>query len=262
METEISHSFINYDLTTSFKASAFTTRSPFPWYNFHKFLTPQGFQKLYLDFPCLELFEKHSGIERAYGQRSHDRYYLAYESSIYHQDGVPSEGKGIVKLKDLPITWQFFLNELETSTVYRSFIQSLLGVSDYRVRYAWHIGFNGSEVSPHIDSPDKIGTHILYFNTSEDWNADWGGSTLVLGEKQNAALNPDFSDFKITLPTQTVDNHSFLFKNAPNGWHGVEPLTCPESAYRRLFNVIFEFPKNQPSPNVGLRSLVKKILHR
>lgn len=250
--------FINYDLLKSFVVDSFTSKIPFPWYDFHQFLTPEGFQRLYQDFPCLELFEKHNEIPRNYGQRSHNRYYLAYKESIYNTSN--ESGKGTVQLHDLPKSWQAFIEELETSKSYKNFIQSLLEISDFKPRYAWHIGISGSEVSPHLDSKEKVGTHIFYFNTSLDWDSTWGGSTLVLGGKLTHAMNPDFSDFNTVTPVQIVDNHSFLFKNTPDAWHGVEALACTSGRYRRLFNVIFEFSgiDKQPKQSSPL-SFVKKI---
>ena len=249
------NSFINYNLLNTFNRKCFTDNQPFPWYNFGSFLTSSGFQKLSRDFPCLELFEKHEGLERAYGQRPHNRYYLAYETSIYHQ--VERKDKGIIRYKHLPLNWQMFIQEIETSEVYHNFIKSLFQVTDFQIRYAWHMGVTNSEVSPHTDAKRKVGTHIFYFNTSNDWDTKWDGSTLVLGNKLNDSMNPDFSDFATAIPTQFTNNHSFLFKNTPNAWHGVKPLTCPEGKYRRLFNVIFEFPRtNSPL------SLPKKLLQK
>ncbi|NDJ18748.1 2OG-Fe(II) oxygenase [Myxacorys almedinensis] len=250
--------FTNRSLLNSFDTQAFLDREPYPWHNLEGFLTPDGFEALNRDFPALELFEQHSGIERGYGQRPHNRYYLAYESSIYHD----STSKGIVKHEELPLVWQQFMTDLETNSDYHKLIRSLFCVAKYTVRYAWHIGFAGCEVSPHVDSPDKIGTHILYFNTHETWKPEWGGSTLILGDKRTDKLNPDVSDFGAVESANILDNRSFLFKNTPDGWHGVEPLTCPEGAYRRLFNIIFEFPKVQPLPSARLRSLMKKVVHR
>lgn len=258
----ILQSFMNRALLASFDRQAFLDRKPYPWRNVENFLTPEGFAALDRDFPSLELFEKHAGIERAYGQRPHNRYYLAYGSSIYHGKYIEKSDKGIVRHHELPLVWQQFITDLETNEDYHALIKSLFGVPEYNVRYAWHVGFNGCEVSPHMDSPDKIGTHILYFNTSETWKSEWGGATLVLSDKRTESLNPDVSDFGKVEASSILDNRSFLFKNDPNGWHGVEPLKCPEGAYRRLFNIIFEFPEVKPSPSEKLRSFVKKIVHR
>lgn len=229
--------FLDEQAMREFPAESFTQRSPFPWNDFSQLLTPEGFQALYKDYPSLDLFEAHRGLERPHGQRPHDRYYLAYEHSIYgHMDHKEA---GEVGHGDLPPIWQAFMDELKTSEPYHAFIENLLGIGPLTARYAWHVGINGSEVSPHRDSDNKVGTHIFYFNTHEDWDESWGGSTLVLAGKKVSTLNPDFSDFGSETASDILDNHSFLFKNTPEAWHGVRTLTCPEGCYRRLFNVIF-----------------------
>ena len=236
--------FINSALLKDFELDRFKKNEPFPWFNFQSFLTPAAFYDLYSTFPSLDLFEKHTNLSRNYGQRPHNRYYLAYEKSIYKTSDQPYE-QGVVRHEELSLPWQQFIEELKKSQIYNNFIKDALEAQNYYVRYAWHLGHSGSEVSPHRDSPTKIGTHIFYFNTSDDWNMTWGGSTLVLGDKLTDANDPDFSDFTEIVTSQISDNHSFLFKNTSNAWHGVKPLTCPEGKYRRLFNVIFEVPETQ-----------------
>jgi hypothetical protein len=259
----VSESFINYEVLRNFSLDGFKARQPFPWANVSAFLTPEGFQRLYNEFPSLELFEKHEGIERIYGQRSHNRYYLAYETSIYHQE---DSGNGVLKYEQLPAAWAQFIEELETGELYQSFMKTLFDVPAYRVRYAWHAGFNGSEVSPHLDATEKIGTHIIYFNTSSDWDPAWGGTTLVLGGKRTTAMNPDFADFETVTPAEALDNQSFVFKNTPYSWHGATALTCPPGKYRRLFNVIFETPSaraelnSQPVATTATRRLLRRAL--
>ena len=247
--------FINTKVLESFSNRDFKVRKPYPWQNFHQFLTPDGFAALYRDFPSLDCFEQHNGIARAYNQRPHNRYYLAYESSIYQ---TATAETGIIRHQDLPPTWQAFIEELERSSAYRRLLKTAFSVADYRIRYAWHLGFNGSEVSPHVDSPDKIGTHILYFNTQEDWQPEWGGDILVLNGKQTAKMNPDFTDFAQATPVQISGNQSFFFKNSQDGWHGVKPLTCPSSAYRRLFNIIIEYSASRKM----LKTATQRILTR
>lgn len=233
--------FINEKVLKSFSFDAFHKRWPFPWWDFKEFLTPEGFETLCRDFPALELFEYHENRSRSgAGQRPHNRYYLAYQRSIYHREDAPEAG--IVEKQDLSQSWQQFLEELETSLVYRDFIKQTLNVSEFDVRYVWHAGKTGSEVSPHLDHPKKLGTHIFYFNTSEDWDPAWGGELVVLGGKLTPGVNPEFSSFTTSTPVSNVDNHSFLFKNEDKGWHGVKALKCPEGKYRKLFNVIFERP--------------------
>jgi hypothetical protein len=248
----MSDNFVDYELLRAFDVDGFKNRSPFPWHNLGGFLTTEGFHALYDDFPPLDLFERHNERPRVHGQRPHNRYYLAYEKSVYHKEG----DSGVVRHDQLPAAWQRFMDELETSDEYHDFIRRALGVPAFSPRYAWHVGTQGSEVSPHLDDPKKLGTHILYFNTSDEWNPEWGGATLVLGGKQTEAMNPDFADFETRDEARIVDNHSFLFKNTPHAWHGVTALTCPPGSYRRLFNVIFETP---PSPSRRLFDRVRTV---
>lgn len=254
--------FLDCAVMREFPTDAFTEQTPFPWFNFSQVLTPEGFDVLLRQFPPLELFEAHVGMERPGDQRPHDRYYLAYEHSIY--DRAQKSAQGEARHGDLPLPWQGFLEELKTSAEYHAFIERLLGVSPLSARYAWHVGVNGSEVSPHRDADNKIGTHIFYFNTREDWDPAWQGSTLVLGGKQGAAPNPDFADFTSETASDIRDNHSFLFKNTPDAWHGVRTLTSPEGRYRRLFNVIFQTPdaaEGGPAPR-GLGATLRRALGR
>jgi hypothetical protein len=257
----MSDTFIDYELLRSFDTDGFQNRAPFPWHNPRGFLTPEGFRALYDEFPPLELFEYHNNIRRAYGQRPHNRYYLAYENSIYHKEAA---GSGVARRDQLPAAWQRFMGELEAGGEYHDFVRRALGVPAFSTRYAWHIGSNGSEVSPHVDAPEKLGTHILYFNTSDEWNPAWGGATLVLGGKTTEALNPDFTDFETRDEARIVDNHSFFFKNTPHSWHGASALACPPGSYRRLFNVIFETPQvsAERSPYLTAPPSVGRLLDR
>lgn len=230
-----------------FPVEQFRRRMPFPWFSFSALLRPEAFDTLLTNFPDVALFEEHRGVERANAQRPHDRYYLAFERSIYREGDdmvAASDSKhaadGVVELADLPLPWQAFIAELRASSVYRAFSEGLLQSGSMTVRFAWHMGFHGSEVSPHRDTDKKVGTHIFYFNTSADWQREWGGSILVLGDKQVKRKNPDVADFGSVTAADIRDNRSFFFKNTEDAWHGVEPLTPPPGHYRRLFNVIFE----------------------
>jgi hypothetical protein len=256
----LSEYFINYDLLDRFSVEQFSSREPFPWANLQGFLTPEGFAQLSRDFPPLEMFEEHRGIDRVYGQRPHNRYYLAYETSIYHAGERPA--KGVLSREQLPATWRAFMEELETSERYHEFVRRALNVESFQVRYAWHLGFRGSEVSPHVDSPTKFGTHIIYFNASEEWDSSWGGETLVLGGRRTEAMDPDFSDFSTSAAVHVLDNGSFFFKNTAEAWHGVRPLTSPAGKFRRLFNVIFERPGNAPERGINLTARRSGLLER
>ena len=154
-------SLLDSDLMANFDAEAFQAIEPFPWYNYKEFIKPEAFEELFNDFPAFELFEKHSDIPRVFGQRPHNRYYLAYENSIYHKEGTV----GVVRHNQLATSWQNFIDELRSDT-YQRFVRRLFGCDKMETRFAWHMGHTGSEVSPHTDDPKKLGTHLFYFNKS------------------------------------------------------------------------------------------------
>lgn len=248
--------FIDVHSIAKFPKETFKARAPYPWHAFQGFLTLEGFRKLYESFPPLERFEKHENLERGYGQRPHNRYYLAYEESSYHPQSY--RGRGVVKNGELPDAWQEFIEELEGSG-YQNFVKSALGVSRFEARYVWHVAVNDSEVSPHLDVLEKAGLHMFYFNTSQDWDPSWGGSTLVLGGLKQDVKNPDFSDFEESTAVPFLDNSSFFFRNQSHAWHGVRALTCPQGKRRRLFSVIFETPKH---PARKILRVAKRLLLR
>jgi hypothetical protein len=230
--------YLDHSVLRSFDCVEFQRKKPFPWANVSGVLTCDGFAELTATYPSLDLFEKHVGVPRVHGQRPHNRYYLAFDKSIYA--ARLSEGR-VVGKQQLSSAWQNFIAELNGAD-YRSFIQSTLGIDNFVLRMAWHVGEAGSEVSPHVDAAEKIATHIFYFNTSNDWQDDWGGSTLVLSGKTSAVLNPDFCDFAEAVSCTITNNHSFLFANTKDAWHGVRELKCPVDRHRRLFNVVVEKP--------------------
>src|SRR5262245_23395496 len=144
--------FINYALLEELDPIPFGARRPFPWTAINQLLTTEAFSTLLSEFPALDWFEKHENMARANYQRPHNRFYLAYERSIYHPND--RNAPGIIKHHELPRSWREFIEELE-GDLYRSFISALFGVSRFTVRYAWHISVVGSEVSPHRDAANK-----------------------------------------------------------------------------------------------------------
>lgn len=229
--------YLNEKITGNFSAAALKAQRPYPWRAFDELLTPDAFEQLWRDFPPLEKFEKHEGLERGYGQRPHNRYYLGYRESNYHPAGY--QGHGVIQRDELPESWRSFLDQIETGA-YRAFLESALETRRLTFQCAWHVAVTGSEVSPHKDTLRKRGIHLFYFNPPHAWDTAWGGETLILGGKRVPRENPDFSDFDEVIPVPMMGNRSLLIRNAANAWHGVRPLACPEGRFRRLFAVIAE----------------------
>ena len=233
-----------------FDNNEFQRATPFPYWVFDGLLHDHDFTRLCGSFPAEDLFEVHTGIPRVHGQRPHDRLYLAYETSLYHQD--EANRLGVVRHEALSPEWRRFIEDLQGAE-YHGLIARAVGRERFSLRFAWHIGTTGSEVSPHVDAEEKLGTHIFYFNEPGTWQEEWGGATCLLGDRKTASMAPDLDDFGQVVPIDQRPNRSLVMRNREGAWHGVAPLSCPPDARRRLFNVVIE-----PAAEVSRRSWLRR----
>jgi hypothetical protein len=216
--------YLNQSTLDSISREAFQKTHPFPWTNPQGFVTDEGFDALLKTLPDVGIFESSFGMERAYGQKPHDRYELKY------RDGLPISKE-----------WQSFLDELAGSK-YRAWISKLLGRNDFSLRFQWQYSFNGCSVSPHCDSRNKLASHLFYLNTPENWKIEWGGQTLILNDQ--GAFPPEsapkLEDFKGSQAAEVFGNRSLFFERTDRSWHAVSELTSPPEAMRKIFTVIVE----------------------
>lgn len=214
--------YLDADRLAGLDAGEFQRARPYPWCNPQGVLRPEAYETLRTKLPEASLFEARFGVRRAHGQRPHDRLALEYHP-------------------DLPIAeeWHAFIEELKGSA-YQRFLRRMLGRGGISLSFHWHYTPRGCEVSPHCDARHKIGSHIFYFNTEEDWDPAWGGETEVLddGGRLPTGSAPDFDDFDTASSGYALGNHSFLFVRRGNSWHGVRALRCPEGVYRKVFIVV------------------------
>lgn len=215
--------YLNADFIAQFDPRIFREASPYPWMNPEGILSAEGYEALSKSMPDISLFTPSFGVQRKYGQQSHERYILEYV------DGL-----------DIPAPWQAFVDELRGG-VYRQFIAGLLGRGHFRFRFHWHYTPRGCSVSPHCDARGKLGSHIFYLN-DETWDPAWGGETVILDDhgRFSAQSSPDWEEFDKAIPAETEGNRSLIFGRRGNSWHGVRALTCPEGQYRKVFIVVFE----------------------
>src|SRR5690606_82298 len=125
---------------------------------------------------------------------------------------------------------------------YRAWLGHALGTEAFELRFHWHYTPSGSSVSPHCDAARKLGSHIFYFNTEADWDAAWGGETLILddGGRFSPRSAPAVDDFESAPSSDAVGNRSLLFARNGNSWHGVREIRCPPGALRKVFIVVIE----------------------
>jgi hypothetical protein len=216
-------SYLNQDFLNRFDPRTFREADPYPWMNPEGMLTDAGYRELVENMPDMSLFTPSFGVQRKYGQQSHERYILEYV------DGL-----------ELPACWQAFVDELRGDT-YRQFITDLLGRGNFRFRFHWHYTPKACSVSPHCDARGKLGSQIFYLN-DDDWDTAWGGETVILDDKGrfSAQSSPAWEEFDTAMPAETAGNRSLIFGRRGNSWHGVRELTCPDGAYRQVFIVVFE----------------------
>jgi len=216
--------YIDQAVMERLDAGAFQTQKPYPWLNPEGFLTADGFERLVATLPPPDQFEQRFGEKRKHGQQPHDRLALEYHPAL-----------------PLAEPWRDFLAEIE-GDAYRRFLERMFGRRALRLVPHWHYTPNGCSVSPHCDARRKLGSHIFYFNTEQNWRPEWGGETLILddGGRFVADSAPKFEDFDRIMPAKAIGNYSLLFMRRERSWHGVKEIRCPPDALRKVFIVVIE----------------------
>ena len=217
---------LDLDRLHSSDPASFRNADPFPWVNPAGLLTDDAWARLRAAMPPVELFQPVFGKKRRHGQMSHDRYALEWD------DNLPVD----------PV-WHQFVAELRGPD-YRRFLERMLGWRHFRLRFHWHYTPRGCSVSPHCDARDKLGSHIFYFSSDDDWDPSWGGETLILdgAGRFPPSSAPDFDAFARAFPADAMGNRSLLFQRTDCSWHGVRQLTSPEGVLRKVFIVVIDKP--------------------
>lgn len=208
-------------------APAFLGRAPYPWAGLEAVLVPERFAELVRDLPKPELFDAQFGRTRGYGQQSHDRYSLQYRPRLDDR---------------LAPSWRAFIRELE-GPEYAAFVRRTFGLGDtepFVLSMHWHHAPARASVSPHTDARRKVGSHIFYFNTPDDWDPAWGGQTVVLDDdgKLTPHTAPAQGDLREVARSDILGNKSFIFKRTEHSWHAVRPIECPPDRLRKVFIVV------------------------
>jgi hypothetical protein len=214
-------SHLDWDRLDRIDAQAFRATKPYPWINLEGALTDAGFERLHATLPDVAGFERLFGVKRSYGQQSHDRFALEWHPGLR-----------------LSEPWQAFVEEIRSER-YSAFLHRLFGRRPLVLGLHWHYTPRGASVSPHCDARRKLGSHIFYFNTADDWDPAWGGETLILDDRGrfDAKSAPRFEDFDRVMPAESLGNRSLLFARREQSWHGVREIRCPEGALRKVFIV-------------------------
>jgi len=198
------------------------------------FLNDNVFNELLDSFPSDDLFEDEFPETRKLNQRPHCRRFMC----VYENEQSPYFVKYRKELNKLPELWQEVCsNMLEPKGDYQRWIKETLQIEDFKIRFDFHRTQSGLDVSPHVDSLGKYGSHLFYF-MPEGWQESFGGKTIFYKEKLIPEMNPEPINFKQSTSYPVVGNYSLLFKNVKDGWHGVTQVKSEENLHRQLFNVV------------------------
>jgi hypothetical protein len=202
----------------------------------HKFI--HGFVKHWEDlrdeWPNESLFKDEGHVKpRKHGQRPHLRKFMCYSP----WPDSPYFDQYKIQRYQLSETWDYFVDKIFSSKEYSDWLKETLEIpgNNFKYRFDWHVTQGGQDVSPHVDSAGKLGSHLIYF-MPEGWNDSCGGQTVFYKGKLVENLNPEFSDFKEHVSYSNVGNTSLLFKNVEEGWHGVTEVNSDLN--RQIFNVV------------------------
>jgi Rps23 Pro-64 3,4-dihydroxylase Tpa1-like proline 4-hydroxylase len=215
---------LDFDRLDAVDAEAFQSQKPFPFANPERLLSDAGYQRLLASLPNVAMFDDDFGRERKFGQECHDRYNLEYREGL-----------------DISQPWQEFIGELRGER-YRAFLARLFGTGSFGLRFHWHYAPSGCWVSPHCDSKRKLGSHLFYLNSSQDWDPSWGGQTVALDDGGRFPHNssPAIEDFEGAVEADCLDNKSFIFRRTPHSWHYVKRVSCPKDFLRKVFIVVVD----------------------
>jgi hypothetical protein len=155
--------------------------------------------------------------------------------------------RGLNKLDLLPPAIAGTINELN-STEFLEFLSTLTGIKDLQkddqlegggIHQSGRGGFLNIHadftVHPHHRNWQRRVNVLVYLN--KDWQEDWGGKLELWDTKMKAC------EVKV-LP---VFNRCVVFNTDADSYHGhPEPMTCPESAFRRSIALYYYTVEDKP----------------
>jgi len=133
--------------------------------------------------------------------------------------------------------WQRLAQDLR-SRAYREAMSTLTGLDLRTVPMevnVFHYG-PGACLGPHPDLPDKLATHILYFNPS--WRRDDGGCLGILRSADPAS---------IVAEIEPVVGNSAVLVRSDDSWHAVSRVVERSASSRRSLTATFYRPGSASS---------------
>ena len=201
-------------------------------YSYTGFIKQEYYDLLLEFFPPDELFKDEEPETRKNGQRPHWRRFM-YVGADRWKNLSPYR----VQIDDLPLIWRNFCRFMLEGSEYKKYVCKLLGVKNCDLRLDFHRTCQGRDASPHLDSLEKIGSHLFYF-LPQRWKQYYGGNTILYTGLKKDIMNPEPRDFEHKKVFENRGNSSFIFKNTREAWHGVSLVRCPKGMHRQILNVV------------------------
>ncbi|MEH2279661.1 MAG: 2OG-Fe(II) oxygenase [Nostoc sp.] len=205
---------------------------PYDWALIKNLLSTEASLELTASFPYEEFrLSEGEGYGYSWGKMlaTSEDISLMLKSSDNRWRQRMAQGRLTCDLGHLSNVWQQLIEGLWTDS-YRKAIAEMSGLELNNC--VMDIGFRryklGQLHHPHTDEPNKVLTHLLFFN--QRWSEDWGGCLRILKDSQ-----PEFA-FQDILP---LSDSSVVIVRSNNSWHMVTPLTCPVSECRLALRVAF-----------------------
>ncbi len=192
---------------------------PYRWAIIDGMFSPPDAALLSATFPH-DRFKRHS-------------YYGGDKDSEYEARALVGMGEQTIAGSDnLSDVWRALANDF-LSPAYRAAMSSLAGIDLSLVPLEVNVFHYppGGLLGAHADLPDKIVTHVLYFN--ESWNDEDGGCLNIL-------RSSDMSD--IVERISPVVGNSAVLMRSDNSWHAVSPVVKSCRLSRRSLTATFYHP--------------------
>lgn len=168
----------------------------------------------------------------------HDRFkrlshYGGDKDSEYEARALIGMGERVVSAPDgLSDAWRALANDF-LSPDYRAAMSSLTGFDLSAAPLEVNVFHYppGGLLGAHPDLPDKIVTHVLYFNQS--WNDEDGGCLTILRSEDSQDI--------VTTVSPVVGNSAVLVRS-DDSWHAVSPVVKGCRLSRRSLTATFYHP--------------------
>ncbi len=192
---------------------------PYRWAAINNLFQPNDIARLAATYP----FDHFKLVARYSGGREYE----------FEARSLIGMGADVITYPDtLSDDWRALAIDL-LSPEYRAAISTLTGCDLTKSPVeanVFHYGPGGSQ-GPHQDLPEKLVTHVLYFNQA--WNAANGGCFRVL-----RSSNP--ADIAAEIPP--IAGYSSIIVRSDNSWHAVSRVADDSPCSRRAVTVTFYRP--------------------